>query len=299
MLAFISLYSLIARENGYQFLRVGVPAKATGLGDTYVSQFGDVNTFMYNPAGLAQLSHRQFSAGYMNHILDISSGFGAYAQPYKNIGVFGVGMVYFGYGNFQGYDVNGYETNSYSSSDFALSLFYARTLREHIHVGAAIKFIRSGIDNYTSSAVAMDIGAIYVVPQYDLQVGAALLNAGIATQAFLDHKESLPLSLQLGVSKKWNFITFSGCLSDLNLPGNRLERFSLSAEADPWEKISLRLGYNEQRRSELSPDGSGFLNGITGISAGIGFKHQNYVFDYSFTSWGIGAINRFSLTLNL
>ena len=116
LIIFIGFSSSYAGESGYQFLRVGVPARATGLGDTYVSQFGDVNTFMYNPAGLSKLSHRQFSAGYMNHILDI---------------------------------------------------------------------------------------------------------------------------------------------------------------------------------------GSGFLNGAAGLSAGLGFKHQNYVFDYSFSSWGIGAVNRFSLTVNL
>lgn len=295
----LSISPLYAGESGYQFLRVGVPARATGLGDAYASQFGDVNTFMYNPAGLSQLSHRQFAAGYMNHILDIGSGYGAYAQPYKDKGVFGVGFVYFGYGSFQGYDAAGYETSSFTSNDFALSLFYARPLQNNVHVGAAIKFIRSSIENYSSGAVALDLGAIYVMPQYDLQFGASLLNAGFVTDAFVDHKEKLPLSFQLGLSKKWNFYTFSLNLSDLNVPGNRLERFALSAEADPWEKIVLRLGYSQQRRSELDVTGSGILNDVAGLSAGMGFKYQNYVFDYSFSSWGIGAVNRFSLTVNL
>ncbi|KAB2880320.1 PorV/PorQ family protein [bacterium] len=299
LIIFIGFSSSYAGESGYQFLRVGVPAKATGLGDTYVSQFGDVNTFMYNPAGLSKLSHRQFSAGYMNHILDIGSGYAAYAQPYKDIGVFGAGLVYFGYGDFQGYDASGYETSSFSSSDYALSLFYARQLKENVHFGATVKIIRSAIENYSSGAVAVDLGAIYVLQQYDMQLGASLLNAGFATHAFLDHKEKLPLSLQLGVSRKWNFTTFGLNLSDLNLPGNRLKRFAVSAEADPWEKISMRIGYNLQRKSELDLKGSGFLNGAAGLSAGLGFKHQNYVFDYSFSSWGIGAVNRFSLTVNL
>ncbi|MBL7996205.1 PorV/PorQ family protein [bacterium] len=298
LLICISFTALYAGERGYQFLRVGVPARATGLGDTYVSQFGDVNTFMYNPAGLSKLSHKQFSAGYMNHILDIGSGHAAYAQPYKDIGVFGAGLVYFGYGDFKGYDASGYATSSFSSSDYALSLFYARQLKENVHFGATVKIIRSAIENYSSGAVAVDVGAIYILPQYDAQVGASLLNAGIVTHAFLNHKEKLPVSFQLGVSRKWNFTTFSLNLSDLNLPGNRLERFAVSAEADPWKKITMRIGYNQQRKSELDLKGSGFLNGASGLSAGLGFKHQNYVFDYSFASWGIGAVNRFSLTVN-
>lgn len=294
----LSISSLYADENGYQFLRVGVPAKATGLGDAYVSQFGDANTFMYNPAGLSLLSHPQLAAGYMNHILDIGSGYGAYAQPYKDLGVFGVGFVYFGYGEFQGYDANGFNPYTYSATDYAVSIFYAREVAQNIHAGATLKFVQSAISNYSSSAIAVDLGSIYVMPQYGLQVGASLLNAGIVTNAFLDHKEKLPLSFQLGASKKWNFTTFSLNLSDLNSPGNRLKRFSLSAETDPWERISMRVGYNQQRRNELDVNGSGFLNHVAGFSAGFGLNFDSYVFDYSFSSWGIGMVNRFSLTVN-
>lgn len=294
----LSISSVYAGESGYRFLRVGVPAKAAGLGEAYVSRLGDVNTYMYNPAGLSQLTHRQMAAGYMDHILDISSGYGVYAQPYKDKGVFGAGFVYFGYGSFKGYDAAGYETGSYSSGDFALSFFYARPLQDNLHVGAAIKFIRSSIESYSSSALALDLGAIYVLSRYDMQLGVSLLNAGIVTKKFIDYNEKLPLSLQLGVSKQWRFYTFGLDWSDLNVPGNRFSRFILSAEADPWEKIIFRAGYNHQRRNELDLNGSGFLDHAAGLSVGFGFKYQNYVFDYAFASWGIGAVNRFSLTVN-
>jgi hypothetical protein len=159
--------------------------------------------------------------------------------------------------------------------------------------------VHSSIAGYSSSAIALDIGAIYVMPQYEVQWGASLLNAGFVTDAFIDQKEKLPLSLQLGVSKKWKMTTFGLTVSDLNVAGNRLERFVLSAEAAPWEQISIRAGYNNQRRSELDQAGTGFLKSAAGLSFGLGLKFQNYVIDYSFSSWGIGAVNRFSLTVNL
>lgn len=298
-LFFFTVASLSAGESGYRFLRVGVPAKGAGLGDACVSQFGDVNTFIYNPAGLSLLSHRQFAAGYMNHILDIGSGYGVYAQPYKDMGVFGVGIVYFGYGDFQGYDAAGYETSSYSSSDYAVSFFHARQVRENLYAGATVKFIRSAIADYSSGAIALDAGAIYVMPQYDMQWGASLLNAGFVTDAFINHKEKLPLSLQLGISKKWKITTFSFNMSDLNIAGNRFKRFAVSAEAVPWEEIRIRAGYNHQRRTELDQTGSGIMKSAAGLSLGLGIRFQNFIIDYSFSSWGIGAVNRFSLTVNL
>lgn len=298
-LFYFILTPLFAGESGYRFLRIGVPAKGAGLGDVYVSQFGDVNTFMYNPAGLSLLSHRQFAAGYMNHLLDIASGYGVYAQPYKDLGVFGVGVVYFGYGDFEGYDAAGYETRSYSSSDYAVSFFHANKVRENLYSGATVKLVRSSIAGYSSGAIALDVGVIYVTPQFDAQWGASLLNAGFVTDAYIDHREKLPLSLQLGVSKKWKMTTFGLTLSDLNVAGSRFKRFVISAEAAPWEEIRIRAGYNNQRRSELDQAGTGFLKSAAGLSFGLGLKFQNYVIDYSFSSWGIGAVNRFSLTVNL
>jgi hypothetical protein len=294
---------LYSGDPGFQFLRVGVTARGTALGDAYTSQFGDVNTFMYNPASVSQLGARQMAASYTNHLLDIGSGFIAYAQPVKNYGVFGAGIIYFGYGDFQGYDVNGNETKKFAASDFALNVFYAHTYRK-IHYGANVKFIESAIADYSSTALALDLGAIYTVEPWGVQVGASVLNAGFATKAFIQHKEALPLSIQLGASKKLDrapmVISFS--LSDLNQPGSvgdRLKRFSLATEWNPVENFFIRGGFNNQRRSEMKAGSSSFLDKITGLTAGVGFKHQRYTLDYSFASWGIGAINRISFTVNL
>jgi hypothetical protein len=295
----ICIHSLQAGESGFRFLRVGVPAKGAGLGDSYISQFGDVNTVVYNPAGVAQLDHKQLAAGYMNHIMDIGSGYGVYAQPFKDRGVFGISVVYFNYGKFDGYDANGYNAKQFSAGDYAVSLFHAHRIKENFYQGAALKFVRSSIGEYSAGAIALDLGVIYLLPDDGIQLGASILNAGIVTDAFLNRKEKLPLSFQIGASRKWKLTTFSLNFSDLNVPGNRLERFALSSETALWEKIFFRAGYNNQRRSELDQSGTGFMKHASGFSAGIGVKFKEYVIDYSFSSWGIAAVNRFSLTVNL
>lgn len=284
----------------YQFLRVGVTARATSLGDAFTSRFGDVSTFMYNPAGVALLQGRQASASYMNHLLDISSGFIGYAQPWADYGVFGTGIVYFNYGDFDGYDASGHSTGNFSASDFAWNFFYANTAAENTYYGINMKFVRSSIDRYTSTALAMDLGVIYRLPQYETQFGISLLNVGQATKAYIQTKEALPVSLQMGVSKKLERapITVSAGLADLNVAGNRLERFSIGAELTPKEYLFIRAGYNNQRHSELQLATDDFMDRIAGFSAGLGFAYRSYNVDYSFASWGIGTINRFSVTMN-
>ncbi len=295
--------ALFAREPGYHFLRVGVSPRATSLGDAFTSSFGDVTTFMYNPAGVAVMETRQASAGYMNHLLDIQSGFLAYVQPIGEYGMFGAGLVYFNYGDFQGYDAFANETKDFSAGDVALNFFHAHSAFDNAYYGVNLKFIHSTIEDYSSTAIAIDLGMIYRIADQDAQVGISLLNVGQVTDAFARTKDDLPLSLQIGFSKKLEKapITVSGNFSDLNLAGSigdRLKRFAVGAELSPREYLFVRAGYNHQRHNDLNLDSDEFMNRIAGFSAGLGFKYRQYTFDYSFASWGIGAINRLSLTMS-
>lgn len=294
--------SLRAGDMGsYQFLRVGVTPRAAALGDAFTARFGDLTTFMYNPAGVANLTGRQASASYMNHLLDVNGGFIGYAQPWGDYGVFGTGIVYFNYGDFDGYDQVGNPTGNFSASDFAWNFFHANQAMENLYYGINLKLIRSSIDKYVSTAMAMDLGIIYRVPVHDVQFGVSLLHVGQATNAYIRTKEDLPVSLQVGVAKKLERapITVSANLGDLNMQGNRMERFALGAELNPKEFLSVRIGYNNQRHSELNLTSDDFMSRIAGFSAGLGVKYRSYNFDYAFASWGIGTINRFSITMSL
>ncbi|HNE83335.1 MAG TPA: PorV/PorQ family protein [bacterium] len=289
------LRTTVFAGDGYQFLRVGVTARATGLGDVFVAQPGDATTFMYNPAGLATLQGRTFAASYMNHILDIGSGFASYVQPLPRWGGnIGVGITYFTYGEFEGYDANGAATSSFHANDMAWHVFYARMLDEHVSVGGTFKYIRSTIDEFTSSAWAMDAGVQYL-PEERVRLGIVLLNAGFVSDPFIRHKESLPLSLQAGVNYKLRNAPVTVNLTFTDIQNDLIKSPVVGAEWMLHESWSVRLGYSLQRDRELHAGSSDFLDRMAGASAGIGFKYDKYIVDYSFASWGIGTLNRFSI----
>lgn len=302
LLSLFVVSTLQAGEPAFQFLRVGVTARATALGDAFTSRFGDVNTVLYNPASVAFLDSRQVTASYMDHLLDIGSGYIGYAQPWADYGVFGSGIVYFNYGDFNGLDVNGHPTGTFGAADFSWNFFYAHHLNDQIGYGITMKYIRSAIQEYSASAVAMDLGVIYRYDPLLMQAGFAVLNLGTPTSSFIHTREKLPLRVQFGVSKKLEKapVTLSANLVQVNggSAGDALNNFSLGAEINPRENLYLRFGYDNQRHRDLSISDDGFMERAAGFSAGFGYTYTHYTIDYSFASWGIGSVNRFSFTYN-
>lgn len=299
---FLLKTDLFAGDPGFQFLRVGVSARATGLADGFVSQNGDITTMLSNPAGLARINEKNLSASYLNHWMDISSGLAVYAQPVPELkGVVGFGIVYFNYGDFQGYDASGNATTTYSAGDLSLNLSYAHSFNKNIDAGVTVKWIRSTIENYKAKAYAVDFGGVHRFSEQKLTVGASLLNVGSSTQSFAGKKESLPTSLQVGATKTLEHapVDVSLGFTDLNVSGNRFSRWIVGAEWTPIEPLTLRGGMNHQRRTDADAGSGSFLKTISGISAGFSFRYDALIFDYSFTSWGIGSLNRFSFTMTL
>jgi len=317
-LAFLVFFSLLVvfcapvnagGDKGFQFLRVGMSAKATAMGESFSAMPGDLSTFLYNPAGLNFISangsekERYASFTYLNHLVDIQSGLLSYGQPYRDLGFFGAGILYYGYGDFDGYDTEGNPTGDFGVTDFSLNLFHANRVERGFTYGVNFKYIHSSIDNFSSNAIAVDVGVIYETPVRGLTAGAALLNLGRVFDAYVDSKDPLPVSLQFGVSKKLERapIRVNANMSDTNLEGSfsdRVKRFAIGVELLPSENFALRAGFDNQKKEELDLDTDDFMDKIAGFSAGFGLNVSYYKLDYSFSSWGIGALNRLSLSAN-
>ena len=288
-----------AQEKGFTFLRVGTTARPVALGDAYVARPGDISTFMYNPASVAGIEKRQASASYLDYLLDIGAGNLTYGQPIQDLGVVGASLIFFNFGDFEGADAAGNLTGNFGAHSYAFNVFYANSLRPNLQYGITLKYTQFRIDDYSSSAIAADLGVLYAIPWKGVTVGASLLNIGQVTDAFISRKDPLPLALQFGASKKLERapITFSASFSEVNRTGSfgdRLKRFVIGAELEPRENMFLRAGYNNQRHTDLALSDGGFMNRIAGFSAGFGILYDRFNFDYAFSSWGIGTLNRFS-----
>jgi hypothetical protein len=284
----------------YEFLRLDLSARAAALGGSFVSNVDDPNVIFYNPAGLKMLTGSPASFSFLKYLLDINFASITYSTEIKSIGRVAFALKYDNYGKFVRSDEFGNQMGDYSAGDAVIIAGYSNELDKNFYYGVNAKFIYTTIDNYSSTAIALDLGLNYNLPDKDLSIGFAVLNVGSQISAYINTKEKLPVDVTAGVSKSiphtplrisLDFHRLNDSQPDLV---SHLKAFSIGTEFTLSKVLRLRLGYDNQKRQDLS---IGTFAGLSGFSIGLGANVSGYSFDYGFSSFGaIGALHRISVS---
>lgn len=290
-------------QSTYEFLRVDMSARAAALGGSFVSNHDDVDVIFYNPAGTQFLEKSPISFSFVKHLLDINLFSLAFSTEVENIGRFSSAIKYINYGTFEAADEFGTRTGEFNAGELAFLVGYSGEFQENFYYGANAKVIYSSIEDNSSAAIGMDLGLHYAFPKLQLNVAAAVLNLGTQLSSFVNTKEDLPIDVVVGVSKRLENLPLRLSLDFHRLNKKRDEvlqhfkGFSVGAEFYLSKVLSLRLGYDNERRSELKV---GSTAGIAGFNAGLGVLISNYQFNYGYSSLGlVGAMHRVSVSTSL
>jgi hypothetical protein len=300
LLTIIFLTSVkVSAQNTYDFLRLDMSARAGALAGSFVSNSDDPNVIFYNPAGLDLLEGQPVSFSFVKHLLDINLASLSYSQEIEGIGRFGAAVKYINYGTFTGADEFGSKTQDFGAGEVAFILGYSNSLDQNFYYGLNAKFIYSGIETKSSTGIAADIGLHYAVPSAMLDIGFAALNMGSQLTTYYNTKEALPLDIVVGISKRLENLPVRVSLDFHKLNEERddftqrFKAFTVGAEFNLSKVLSLRFGYDNEKRTELKV---GTTAGIAGFNAGFGAVISDYIFDYGFSSLGtIGALHRVSI----
>ena len=268
------------------FLDIGVGARALGMGGAYTALADDANALYWNPAGLAKLEKREFTASHAEMYESTRLDFLACSHPTSQ-GTFSAGLTYLSQGKIEGRDSLGRPTAGFDASDAAVSGGYARKL-EFAEVGASVKYIRSHIGSTEAQTVAADAGAKREFGNF--AVGAALRNLGPGLK-FQDQRNDLPLRFALGAAYK-----FSGghaaAAELVNGPRGAGTDGAFGGEFQAVKNLFLRGGYTT--RTAIT-GGSGF-DVARGLTLGLGFRNEKWRLDYAVLPSGeLGRSHRFSL----
>jgi hypothetical protein len=282
-----------AGTTGFELFRMDGYARSASLGGSQIAVEGDLQSLSSNPAGLAGFTKRAGGITYLKHVLDINLGNLSYVHPVEKIGVLGLGITYFDYGDFDKADENGQKLGEFGASDILLTASAARELRDDFQGGVSVKYLNTTIDNRSASAVALDAGAIYHTGYEGWDVGAGIYNVGTALSAFVKEKDPLPTTYKLGFSVPLEHLpvhfTFGGSYTG--------EEGVEGAGIKFAEQIFGRVGYNTLGIDQRTGSNDDALAGFAG---GIGLKLKNIKVDYALTSMGeIGYLNRFSISSSL
>jgi hypothetical protein len=304
ILTFIIPTFLIAESTPFNFLRNISSARAAGLGGSFASIVGDPSAIFYNPATIQTVEDRNFSFTFTKHILDINSGNITYYRDFEKIGRLAGSIAFTSYGSFDYYDSDGNKLpGTFSANDLMFGVSYSNTLDTNLYYGLTLKFAYLSLEKASTSAMAVDAGLLYKLPDGRSNLAFSILHAGSQLTTLEGRHEKLPLDVRIGANHRLRGLPLLANINFHHLAdkskniAEKFRNFSLGGEIYLGRYIQLRIGYNNHIRSKIA---SSYDKGMTGFSGGFGIVFEDFNFDYAFSQYGSGTnLHRLSISTRL
>ena len=286
----------------------------------------DLNFGIYNPALLNSKMNDGLALNFVDYFSDINMVSVAYAFPFRQLGTVGVSLQSLSLGQFTYTNEQAEELGFFSANEQLLIAGFGKQLYEKWSIGGSVKFLFSELETYQSFGIATDLGATFFNTESQFSASVLVQNIGRQITSYNGVNESLPFEVKIGFSKKlehlpfrffigynhletWDLtyhynptvttdpITGEELINTVSFGQKLFRHFTTSAELNIGKYLQLRMGYDAQRRHELTA--ISFL-GMVGFSWGVGFKISHFNINYGRSTYHLaGAPNYFSVNTNL
>jgi len=278
-----------AGATGLAFLKLGVGARAAGLGGAFSAVSDDATATFWNPAGLTY-SHTQVTFTHTEWLQDITNEFLAIAFPAIR-GTVGLSVYTNNVGGIER-RINPSEEpiGTVEANDIALGFSYATSINSSLKAGLTVKYLYEKIFIESAAGYAFDFGLIFHPFSNPLRVAVVAQNLGSMNKLRAE-SINLPKTVRLGVSYLFALDEIGGTVL-LTADGVKVIetdfRGGFGAELQFKDRLAVRVGYQ-----------TGFSQQAFG--GGLGLKVNRYHLDYGFTPFdsNFGDTHRFSFTFDL
>ena len=289
------------------FLRIGVGARAVGMGETFVAVANDPSAVYWNPAGLASLQRRELSISHVQWPADVTYEHLTLVLPSRRLG----GSIALQLGvrstdieettEFQPFGTG----RTFSYSDVVGGVAFSRRWTDKLLVGTGVKFVRedlgSQVGGPTTHAWLFDVGSIYYLGLGSVRIATSLTNFGSAHRPSGNYVSPYdgsiaefaafdpPLMFRYGLA--FEPIENEGqrltAAFEVNQPADNEQLVKAGAEWLYRGAFALRGGYNFRADALKLSAGAGFTGDLGSMRGSL---------DYAFTDGGfLGSIHRVSL----
>ena len=287
------------------FLKIGMGAHASALGEAYVTSTQDATSMFWNAGAIANIGSGSAVFSTMDWLGTSQITYFAVTVP-LGVGTFGFDLDYFSSGDMEITTLQEQDGTGrfFNASDMQVGFAFARSMTDRFSVGLKAKYIREELAHATASTFAFDIGTIFITNFLnDLRIGMTLTNFGGKMQ--FDGRElsviypipgspsgkevpaqlkteawELPLYFRAGVStdiiraKSFRLNTAYNILDSRDFK----TRHQIGAEVEIMNILALRGGYR-------------FNYSEAGLSAGVGVHvpvlgSSGVAFDYAYIDFG-------------
>jgi hypothetical protein len=289
---------------GAQFLKIGLSARATGMGEAYIVAVDNSESIFWNPGALARVENFDINASYVQWPADIAYSGIALAAFFKNIGTFGFHITGLQLGDMRVRTIYKPEGDGrmFTASQFSGGFSFARFLTSSFSIGLTFKYIHEKFWDYSAKNWAIDIGTFYDTGFNSLVLGMSILNFGpeMSFQGrYIDYSDPdeiggpgefeekdflqypLPLTFRFGMamyvyqSENMRVLT----TLDTYKPNDNRQQINAGFEFTFIDMLMLRGGYKFGSDENKYCFGAGFRLGF--------FNPLNLRLDYSYADMGV------------
>lgn len=278
-------------DAGALFLRIGMGARAAGMGEAYIAVAEDASSAYWNPAAMAavlgtnvMLMHNEYIQSVRLEQISLT-----HETDYGTIGL--------GFSGLYMDELDRYEDipsssplGTYPVYDVAVSIGFSRYIFPDLAVGASVKPVYEKIDDQSARGVAFDIGVYHVSRIPGVKLAAVLSNLG-APIKFVEQDFALPRVIKVGGSFERAVPAARGGILlaiDILFPNDGDVKEHIGIEYNYSKKLFLRSGFKAGYESY-------------GSTFGLGVAYRNLSLDYGFMlmSNDLGDSHRVSLGFHL
>ena len=224
-----------------QFLKIGIGARAVGMGSAFAATANDITSIYWNPAGLTYNKSNEALFNHTNWIADVGVDFAAFASYLEGFGT--VGVSFTSINAIDGMIVRTVEQpegtgERFDAGGFSIGLSFARQLTENFSMGFNVKYIRESIWHESATGFAIDAGALYKIDVLnELRLGASISNFG--SKMKMDGRDIQEIK-QVGSTGTGNLIDTKVILEEWDIP--LTFRVGVAADVLKMEDHKITLG---------------------------------------------------------
>ncbi len=291
-----------ATKYAAEFLKLGVGARALGMGGSFVAISDDASAAYWNPAGLANLTQAELMFMHAEQFGSLAThDYIGYVQPLsgERRSAVGIGLIRFSVDDIQvtkdAYqDLNGNgqwdpgepiltdQFRTDSDTEYGLLLSYARAISDRFSLGGNVKMIRQGLLGNSSFGMGLDLGAqLHLLTGWTL--GARLADATTTQISWnTGERESVAPSLSFGFAYSRELAAIHGSVTAAIALDNSFEGEDTASQVSGglWGadvEGGLEYWFAHAVALRIGSDGGN-------LTAGAGLRYRALGADYAYLS---------------
>ena len=275
-----------------QFLKIGVSARATGMGGAFIPVADDASAAYWNPAGLVDVDGTVVSVNHTEWPADINLDYANYTfaptfiRGKVSLHARGVTMDPQVVRTIHRQNGTG---EQFDAGDMSFGLSYARYFTDKFSAGFTVAWVHMGLADRSVNTIVSDFGLQYRIGVRGMKLGMVVQNIG-AEVNFDNRPSKMPTTFKVGLAVDAYRAGPHSVLDvgEFSRPSDNRERQNVGVEYSYNEFLFLRSGYN------INFDAESFAAG-----AGIALQTSQSTsidVDYSFVDMdALGGVHRVSL----